>query len=49
MFPMLIIGFTKTYGDVGQVEMLDPVWPNAKAGASLPVEFLKVKGFHWFR
>ena len=41
---MLIIGSTKTYGDVGQVEMLDPVWPNVKAGTLVPVEFLKVKG-----
>ena len=40
---MLIIEFTKTYGDVGQVEMLDPVWSIVKAGTSVPVEFLKVK------
>ena len=32
------------YGDVGQVETLDPVCPNVKAGTSVPVEFLKVKG-----
>ena len=44
MFPMSIIEFTKTYGDVGQVETLDPVCPNVKAGTSVPVEFLKVKG-----
>ena len=43
---MSIIEFTKTYGDVGQVETLDPVCPNVnvKAGTSVPVEFLKVKG-----
>ena len=41
---MLNMEFTITYGDVGQVEMLDPVWPNVKAGTSVPVEFLKVKG-----
>ena len=41
---MLIIELTKTYGDVGQVEMLDLVRPNVKAGNSVPVEFLKVKG-----
>ena len=41
---MPINEFTKTYGDVGQVETLDPVCPNVKAGTSVPVEFLKVKG-----
>ena len=41
---MLIIEFTKTYGDIGQVEMLGPVSPNDKAGTSVPVELLKVKG-----
>ena len=41
---MLIIEFTKTYGDVGQVKMLDPGWQNIKAGTSVPVEFLKVEG-----
>ena len=32
------------HGDVEQVETLDPVCPNVKAGTSVPVEFLKVKG-----
>ena len=40
---MSISEFTKTYGDVGQVETLDPVCLNVKAGTSVPVEFLKVK------
>ena len=41
---MSIIEFTKTYGDVGHVETLESVCPYVKAGTSVPVEFLKVKG-----